>query len=34
MTTQEFSQSDHFKNLGEIDILFVDGLHTYEQAKF
>lgn len=34
MTTQEFKESDIYKNLGEIDILFVDGLHTYEQAKF
>lgn len=34
MTTQEFKSSDVYKNLEKIDILFVDGLHTYEQAKF
>lgn len=34
MTTQEFKSSDIYKNLEKIDILFVDGLHTYEQAKF
>jgi len=34
MTTQEFKESEIYKNLGKIDILFVDGLHTYEQAKF
>ena len=34
MTTQEFKESEIYKNLGKIDILFVDGLHTYDQAKF
>ena len=34
MTTQEFKSSDIYRDLGKIDILFVDGLHTYEQAKF
>jgi len=34
MTTQEFKLSDVYKNLKKVDILFVDGLHTYDQAKF
>jgi len=34
MTTQEFKQSEEYKKLSEVDILFVDGLHTKEQAKF
>lgn len=33
-TTQEFVQSDEYKKLKQVDLLFVDGLHTREQAKF
>jgi len=34
MTTQEFLISDAFKNLGSVDLLFVDGFHSEEQARF
>jgi predicted O-methyltransferase YrrM len=34
MTTQEFVDSDTYKSLDNIGILFIDGLHTKEQAKF
>jgi predicted O-methyltransferase YrrM len=34
MTTQEFTQTKDYRELGEIGLLFVDGMHTYEQAKF
>lgn len=33
-TTQEFVQSKQYRSLTEVDLLFVDGLHTKEQAKF
>lgn len=33
-TTQDFVQSPVYASLSEIDLLFVDGYHTYEQAKF
>ncbi len=33
-TTQEFAQSDAFDALGTVDMLFVDGMHTEEQARF
>lgn len=33
-TTQDFVQSDKYKGLGQVDLLFVDGLHTKEQAQF
>lgn len=34
LTTQEFVASQHFTSLGAVDFLFVDGLHTAEQARF
>jgi predicted O-methyltransferase YrrM len=34
MTTQEFVESDTYKSLEDIGIVFIDGLHTKEQAKF
>jgi len=34
MTTQEFIESDTYKSLDNIGIVFIDGLHTKEQAEF
>ncbi|HEY8119237.1 MAG TPA: class I SAM-dependent methyltransferase [Methylophilaceae bacterium] len=34
MTTQEFAKSKEYRNLGEIGLLFVDGYHSAEQARF
>lgn len=34
MTTQEFVQTDVYRSLQDVGLLFVDGLHTAEQAKF
>lgn len=34
MTTQEFVQSDAYAGLGEVGIVFVDGHHSPEQARF
>lgn len=34
MTTQQFAQGAALKELGDIDILLVDGYHTEEQACF
>lgn len=34
MTTQEFVKTDTYKNLDKIGMLFVDGYHTAEQARF
>ena len=34
MTTQQFVETSAYKSLGEIGILFIDGRHTKEQAKF
>ena len=34
MTTQEFVLTDHFRELSAIDLLFIDGMHTAEQARF
>ncbi len=34
MTTQEFVKTDAYKALDKIGMLFVDGMHTAEQAEF
>ena len=34
MTTQEFVESAAYKNLGEVDLVFIDGYHSHEQARF
>lgn len=34
MTTQEFVETDLYRNLGEIGLLFIDGKHTADQANF
>ena len=34
MTTQEFVKTEHYSNLGTIGMLFIDGYHSYEQARF
>lgn len=34
LTTQEFAQSAALEELGEVDILLVDGYHSEEQARF
>lgn len=34
MTTQEFVGTADYRALGEVGILFVDGYHTQEQARF
>jgi len=33
-TTQEFAASAGYRQLGEVGLLMVDGLHTAEQARF
>jgi len=34
MTTQECVESKHYRELGEVGLVFVDGYHTEEQARF
>jgi len=34
MTTQEFAASEAFRSMDSVDLLFVDGYHTAEQARF
>lgn len=34
MTTQDFVGTEEYAGLGEIGLLFVDGYHTAEQARF
>jgi peptidoglycan/xylan/chitin deacetylase (PgdA/CDA1 family) len=34
LATQEFVKTKEYEHLKDIDLLFVDGLHTYEQARF
>jgi predicted O-methyltransferase YrrM len=34
LTTEQFAGSDHFANLGEVGMLFVDGFHDEAHAKF
>jgi predicted O-methyltransferase YrrM len=33
-TTQEFVEQPEYRSLGEVGVLFIDGYHSYEQAKF
>lgn len=33
-TTQQFVAGDAYRALGEVGMLFIDGLHTAEQARF
>lgn len=34
LTTQEFVGSTTYRNLGEIGLVFIDGYHSQEQARF
>lgn len=34
MTTQQFAASEEYRRLGPVGILFVDGYHSEEQARF
>jgi predicted O-methyltransferase YrrM len=34
MTTQQFVETEAYRRLGEIGLLFVDGYHSQEQARF
>jgi len=34
MTTQEFVKSAAYQDLGEVGIVFIDGYHSHEQARF
>ena len=34
MTTQEFVKTSAYRELGKVGVLFIDGLHTEEQARF
>lgn len=34
VTTQEFVVSDAYRNLGPVGLLFIDGYHSAEQARF
>jgi predicted O-methyltransferase YrrM len=34
MTTQQFTESEPYQALDEVGIVFIDGLHTEEQARF
>jgi predicted O-methyltransferase YrrM len=34
MTTQEFARSSAYRSLDQVGIVFVDGYHTKEQARF
>ena len=34
MTTQEFVETEAYRNIGQIGIAFIDGYHTREQASF
>jgi predicted O-methyltransferase YrrM len=34
MTTQQFVETETYRRLGEIGLLFVDGYHSEEQARF
>jgi len=34
LTTQEFVKTPAYANLGKVDFVFIDGYHSYEQARF
>ena len=34
MTTQDFVRSDAYRDLGEVGVVFIDGHHSVEQARF
>jgi hypothetical protein len=34
MTSQEFAQTAEYRSLSGVGLLFIDGHHTYEQARF
>jgi predicted O-methyltransferase YrrM len=34
LTTQQFVETDAYRALGEIGLVFIDGYHTEEQARF
>ena len=34
MTTQQFVMSEKYRSIGEVGIVFVDGYHSEEQARF
>src|SRR4030095_7752741 len=34
MTTQQFVETDAYRTLGSVGIVFVDGYHSEEQARF
>lgn len=34
MTTEEFTQTSAYSDLGPVDLLFIDGSHLYEDVKF
>lgn len=34
LTTQEFVKSAAYKSLNEVGLVFIDGYHSYEQARF
>jgi predicted O-methyltransferase YrrM len=34
VTTQQFVESEEYRELGEVGIVFIDGYHTAEQARF
>lgn len=34
VTTQEFVKTEAYRALGALDLVFIDGYHSYEQARF
>jgi predicted O-methyltransferase YrrM len=34
MTTQQFVETDEYRGLGQVQIVFIDGYHTEEQARY
>lgn len=34
MTTQQFVETEEYRSLSDIGLVFVDGYHSYEQARF